>query len=55
MRYEEEAQRVLNSMGYEDWHVLCESTLETPNGHVIEWDGESEDGEVSPFITLGFI
>lgn len=52
---EDMAQELLDSMGYEDWYVESESTLVTPNGHVIEWDGRSPDGEVSPLILLGII
>lgn len=52
---EDMAQDMLDDMGYEDWYVDSESTLVTPNGHTIEWDGISPDGEVSPLIMLGII
>ena len=44
-----------NGLADEGWEVLSESTLLTPNGHVIEWDGISPDGEQSPVMALGFI
>jgi hypothetical protein len=52
---EQQAQELLDSMGYDEWTVDSECTLVTPNGHVIEWDGISPDGEVSPLMTLGII
>jgi C-terminal processing protease CtpA/Prc len=37
------------------WEVVDEGTLLTPNGHEIEWDGISPDGEESILIQLGLI
>lgn len=51
----EQAQQILDETGYSDWTVDSESTLISPNGHSVEWDGTSEDGEVSPLISLGMI
>ncbi len=39
----------------EGWTVLDEVSLETPNGHVIEWDGISPDGEESILRRMGMI
>jgi hypothetical protein len=52
---DEMAQDLLDEMGYGDWYVVDDSLLESPNGHLIEWDGVSPDGEVSPLRTLGII
>jgi hypothetical protein len=54
---EEMLQEIFDSTGLTDegWEVLSESTLLTPNGHVIEWDGTSPDGEQSPALTLGLM
>jgi hypothetical protein len=46
---------MLCDMGYDDWYVMNESSLITPNGHEIEWDGVSPDGERSPLMALGII
>jgi len=48
---------LLREGGYLDagWEIICESTLMTPDGYVIEWDGRSPSGEVSPMIALGVI
>lgn len=51
----EAATELLESLGLDEWEVLDESTLLTPNGHVIEWDGVSPDGEASPLMALGLI
>ena len=37
------------------WEVVDEATLLTPNGHEIEWDGISPDGEESILIQLGLV
>lgn len=37
------------------WEVENESVLTSPNGHRIEWDGVSPDGEVSPLREMGLI
>lgn len=50
----EDYTELLESLGYEDW-IVEDSILVTPNGHVIEWDGVSPDGEVSPFREMGMI
>ena len=52
---EDMAQEMLDSMGFGDWIVESESTLTSPNGHTIEWDGVSPDGEVSPLREMGMI
>jgi len=52
---DEIAQEILNDNGFEDWIVEDDSVLTSPNGHRIEWDGVSPDGEVSPLMTLGLI
>ena len=54
---EEMANDLLMTYGYAEagWEALSESTLLTPNGHVIEWDGISPDGEVSPLRECGLI
>lgn len=48
-------QEMLWEMGFDDWEILDESCLLTPNGHTIEWDGTSPDDEVSPLILIGVI
>lgn len=52
---EEVAQEILDANGFEDWIVESDSTLVTPKGYCIEWDGTSPEGEVSPLRTLGMI
>ena len=52
---EDMAQELLNGAGYEDWIVESDSTLISPNGHCIEWDGTSPDGEESPLMAMGMI
>ncbi len=37
------------------WTILDDVSLETPNGHVIEWDGISPDGEESILRQMGMI
>jgi hypothetical protein len=37
------------------WEMVDEGLLGTPNGWLIEWDGVSPDGEVSPFRAMGMI
>jgi len=37
------------------WEIIDEVSLITPNGHVIEWDGVSPDGEVSILMQMGLI
>lgn len=49
------AQELLDDNGFDDWEVIDDVTLCSPNGHHIEWDGVSPDGEVSPLRELGFI
>lgn len=45
---------LLEELGYEDWY--CDDTsLVTPLGYTIEWDGVSPEGEVSPFLEMGMI
>ena len=48
-------QEYLNDNGFEEWEVVDDCVLISPNGHRIEWDGRSPDGEVSPMIQLGMI
>jgi hypothetical protein len=36
--------------GYDDWEVIDEVTLQTPEGDWIEWDGDG-----SPLIEMGLI
>lgn len=48
-------QEMLWDMGFDDWEIIDETTLLTPGGHTIEWDGLSPDGEVSPLILIGMI
>lgn len=52
---EEQLQEMLDSMGYEDWYVIDDVSIESPNGHIIEWDGISPDGEKSPLMALGIV
>lgn len=52
---EDELQEILDSLGYEDWTVESESTLVSPKGYTIEWDGVSPEGEVSPLREMGMI
>ena len=37
------------------WTILDDVSLETPKGHVIEWDGISPDGEESILRKMGMI
>lgn len=48
---------LLEDGGYlaDGWEIICESTLMTPDGYIIEWDGRSPSGEVSPMLELGII
>ena len=48
-------QEMLNTSGYSDWIVEDESVLISPNGHRVEYDGTSPDGEVSPLLQMGMI
>lgn len=48
-------QEMLWDMGFDDWEIIDESCLLSPNGHTIEWDGTSPDDEVSPLILIGVI
>lgn len=49
-------QELLDSLGYEDWEIDSDGVvLTTPNGHRIESDGVSPDGEVSPLREMGMI
>lgn len=52
---DEMAQAILDENGYEDWTVEDDSILISPNGHMVEWDGVSPDGEVSPLRLIGLI
>lgn len=52
---EEAFQELLNSEGYEDWTVENDSVLISPNGHRVEYDGTSPDGEESPLRLMGMI
>ena len=52
---EEAFQELFNNEGYEGWIVENDAVLVSPNGHRIEYDGTSPDGEVSPLIQLGMI
>ena len=52
---EEAWQEVFDSQGYEDWKVEDCSVLISPNGHRVEYDGTSPDGEQSPLLVLGMI
>jgi hypothetical protein len=40
----------LNDSGYDEWEVIDDVSLMTPDGDIIEWDGEG-----SPLIALGLI
>lgn len=55
MTHAEQGQEILNESGFSDWEVVDDCVLVSPNGHEIEWDGISPDGEESPFLTLGLI
>ena len=46
---------MLNEIMPEGWTVLDDVSLETPKGHVIEWDGISPDGEESILRQMGVI
>jgi len=48
---------LLDEWGFWDqgWELIDESLMMTPNGHMIEWDGVSPDGEISPLIQMGMI
>ena len=50
-------ETLLDEWGFWDqgWELIDESLLMTPNGHMIEWDGVSPDGEVSPLMSMGII
>jgi hypothetical protein len=48
-------QELFNSEGFGKWTVEDESVLISPNGHRIEYDGTSPDGEQSPLILMGMI
>ena len=48
-------QEVLDEMGFEDWTSDMGDLLISPNGHLVELDGVSPDGEVSPLRQLGLI
>lgn len=52
---EDELREILAGAGYDDWEVVNDAVLLSPNGHRIEYDGSSPDGEVSPLIELGLI
>jgi len=53
----EELEMMLDLGGYKDkgWEVVSDCVLTSPNGHNIEYDGTSPDGEVSPLIEMGII
>jgi hypothetical protein len=51
----EEAQELLEALGYTDWEVIDDATLACPHGVTIEWDGQCPDGCVSPLRVLGMI
>ena len=48
-------QEMVWEMGFDDWEIIDECTLLSPNGHCIEWDGVSPDGERSPLMSMGLI
>ena len=48
-------QELFNSEGFEEWTVQDSSGLISPNGHPVEYDGTSPDGEESPLLVLGMI
>jgi hypothetical protein len=48
-------QELFNSEGFGKWTVEDDSVLISPNGHRIEYDGTSPDGEQSPLILMGMI
>ena len=48
-------QELFNSEGFGKWTVEDESVLISPNGHRVEYDGTSPDGEQSPLILMGMI
>jgi hypothetical protein len=48
-------QELFNSEGFGKWTVEDDSVLISPNGHRIEYDGTSPDGEQSPLLVLGMI
>ena len=48
-------QELFNSEGFEDWTVEDDSVLISPNGHRVEYDGTSPDGEESPLLLMGMI
>jgi hypothetical protein len=51
-----EYQELLDSLGYDDWDIDPDgAVLTSPNGHRIEPDGVSPDGEVSPLREMGMI
>jgi hypothetical protein len=53
----EDLETALDEWGFWDkgWELMDETSLMSPEGHMIEWDGVSPDGEVSPFIEMGLI
>ena len=51
----EKLEQALTDAGYDEWEVVDDTTLCSPNGHCIEYDGTSPDGEVSPLVQLGWI
>ena len=52
---EQAFQELFNSEGFEEWTVEDSSVLISPNGHRVEYDGTSPDGEESPLLVLGMI
>ena len=52
---EQAFQELFNSEGFEEWIVQDDSVLISPNGHRVEYDGTSPDGEESPLLVLGMI
>lgn len=55
MSVADEAQAILDEAGFGDWTVENDAVLISPNGHRVEWDGRSPDGEESPLLILGLI
>ena len=49
---EEMLQEVLEGTG---WTVENDAVLISPNGHPVEYDGTSPDGERSPLLAMGLI
>ena len=48
-------QELFNSEGFGEWTVEDDSVLISPNGHRVEYDGTSPDGEQSPLLLMGMI